>query len=442
MTKYKETLDWLFTQLPMFQRVGATAMKKDLTNIRKLCAALGNPQEKFKTLHIAGTNGKGSTAHLLSAILQAHGYKTGLYTSPHYRDFRERIKIDGSLISRKAVIQFVENHKDIFEEIQPSFFEITVALTFKHFADERVDIAVIETGLGGRLDSTNIITPLLSIITNIGYDHQQFLGDTLPLIAGEKAGIIKPGVPVVVGESHPETAPVFRQKATEEKSEIYFADEKYNAEIIKTQYPNGSGKNAHREVLTTFSVKDKSNDSKEIYDLNLTGTYQGKNLQTVLQTLEILPQVWSDFELKEEKLKTAFTNLKKLTRFIGRWHILAGDPLTIADSAHNEAGIRLIISQLAEINYQKLHFVLGMVNDKDIEKILSMLPKNATYYFAKANIPRGLDAKILQEKAQAEGLQGRAYSSVKNAWKAAKRKATADDLIYIGGSTFVVAEVV
>ena len=442
MTKYKETLEWLFTQLPMFQRVGATAMKKDLTNIRKLCAALGNPQEKFKTLHIAGTNGKGSTAHLLSAVLQTHGFKTGLYTSPHYRDFRERIKIDGALISKKAVIEFVEKYKNLFAEIKPSFFEITVALAFKHFADREVDIAVIETGLGGRLDSTNIITPLLSIITNIGYDHQQFLGDTLPLIAGEKAGIIKRGVPVIIGETQEETAPVFRQKAEKENADIYFADENFRAEILRTRYPTGSGKNAHKEVLTTFSVKNLKENTKRICEINLTGSYQAKNLQTVLQTLEILPRVWSDFTLNAGLTQNAFGKLKTLTRFIGRWHILGNEPLIIADSAHNEAGIQLIISQLSKITCQNLHFVLGMVNDKDIEKILSMLPKNATYYFAKANIPRGLDVKELKRKAELQGLQGRTYTSVGNALKAAKRKAATEDLIYIGGSTFTVAEVV
>lgn len=442
MTKYKATLEWLFTQLPMFQRVGAMAFKKDLTNIRKLCAALGNPQDKFKAIHIAGTNGKGSTAHMLSAVMQSHGFKTGLYTSPHYRDFRERIKIDGKLISQKSVISFVEENKTLFEEIRPSFFEITVALAFKHFADKKVDIAIIETGLGGRLDSTNIITPLLSIITNIGFDHQQFLGDTLPLIAGEKAGIIKENVPVIVGATHEETAPVFIAKAKEMNAKITFADAHIVAEEIESPLVSEYGNPTDKTVITTFHVDIKAMDMADDYDLNLMGAYQAKNLQTVLQSLFILPTVWSDFEPQEEKIKTAFSNLKTLTNFIGRWHLLGREPNIIADSAHNSHGITVALKQIKEIYFKQLHFVIGMVNDKDIEKILSMLPSHATYYFAKANIPRGLDATELKKKGKAVGLKGRAYSTVKNALKAAKRNAEKDDLIYVGGSTFVVAEVV
>ncbi|MGK0364039.1 MAG: dihydrofolate synthase/folylpolyglutamate synthase [Saprospiraceae bacterium] len=442
MTKYKATLDWLFTQLPMFQRVGAMAFKKDLTNIRKLCAALGNPQDKIKTIHIAGTNGKGSTAHMLSAVMQSHGFKTGLYTSPHYRDFRERIKIDGKLISQKAVIKFVEENKTMFEEIRPSFFEITVALAFTHFANKKVDIAIIETGLGGRLDSTNIITPLLSIITNIGFDHQQFLGDTLPLIAGEKAGIIKENVPVIVGETNEETAPVFIAKAKEMNAEITFADAHIVAEEIESPLVSEYGNPTDKTVITTFHVGIEEMNMVDDYDLNLMGAYQAKNLQTVIQSLFILPSVWSDFEPQAEKIKIGFSNLKTLTNFIGRWHLLGREPNIIADSAHNSHGITVALNQINEIYFEQLHFVIGMVNDKDIEKILSMLPLNAAYYFAKANIPRGLDAGELKKKAVSVGLKGRAYSSVKNALKAAKRKAGKDDLIYVGGSTFVVAEVV
>lgn len=439
---YKETLDWLYTQLPMFQRVGAQAMKKDLTNIKKLCAALGTPQDRFPTVHIAGTNGKGSTAHLLAAVLQAHGFKTGLYTSPHYKDFRERIKIDGALISKKSVIDFTAENRALFEEIKPSFFEITVALAFDYFARQKVDIAVIETGLGGRLDSTNIIKPLLAVITNISYDHQQFLGDTLELIAGEKAGIIKENTPVVIGETQEETRPVFLKKAEEESAAIYFADQEFKAEYNHPFQGASPESFTHRSVLADFDVLNLKSSKSTTYAVNLIGAYQAKNLQTVLKSIEILAQQWAPLKIEEDKLQTAFSDLKQLTNFIGRWHLLGQNPLILADSAHNEGGIRLAMQQIEGINYTKLHFVIGMVNDKEVEKVLRMLPKEAKYYFAKADIPRGLDAEVLREKAVALGLKGGKYSSVRNALKAAKRAAGVEDLIYVGGSTFVVAEVV
>ena len=442
MTKYQETLDWLFTQLPMYQRVGDTAFKKDLTNIAKLCTALGNPQEKFKAIHIAGTNGKGSTAHLLSAVMQTHGLKTGLYTSPHYRDFRERIKFNNKLISEEAVIAFTEDNKALFQKIQPSFFEITVAMAFKYFADKEVDIAIIETGLGGRLDSTNIITPLLSVITNIGFDHQKFLGNTLPLIAGEKAGIIKENVPVIIGETHKETAPVFKRKAKEMKSDIYFADQLINVEEIPEPDDQKYRKITDKTVRTTFKIEIPDLDFTQEYEVNLMGSYQAKNLRTVMQTLMVLNEIWDDFELYEELITEAFANLKSLTRFIGRWHLLGTEPTIIADSAHNKPGIKLAMQQLDKLYFEEIHVVLGMVNDKDITDILKMLPLNAFYYFAKPDIPRGLPAAELSAKARAVNLDGRTYASVKLALRAAKSNAEKDDLIYVGGSTFVVAEVV
>lgn len=442
MKKYNETLGWLYDQLPMFQRVGATAMKKDLTNIKKLCAALGNPTEHFPCIHIAGTNGKGSTAHLLSAVMQEHGFKTGLYTSPHYRDFRERIKLNGKLISKKKVIDFVKNNKALFLEIKPSFFEITVALAFDFFAKEKVDIAIIETGLGGRLDSTNIVMPLISIITNISFDHQQFLGNTLAEIAGEKAGIIKQSIPVVVGETQKETTPVFQRRAKEQNAPLFFADQDYQA-VEKNPFKNvKTSEFTHANVLTTFDITNLKTKEEETLKVNLIGAYQAKNIQTVLKSLKVLSSYWPDFQIDRNKVRAAFQNLKSLTNFIGRWHLLGTEPTIIADSAHNEDGLRLAMQQLNTIDFQKLHFVLGMVNDKDVDKVLDMLPKDAKYYFAKADIPRGLAAKTLAEKAHTRQLKGRSYTSVKNALRAAKRAVQNKDLIYVGGSTFVVAEVI
>lgn len=426
--QYKETLDYLYSQLPMFQRVGAAAFKKDLTNIRALCEFLGNPQEKFPSIHVAGTNGKGSTCYMLSAILQAHGYKTGLYVSPHYKDFRERVRINGVYVPKKFVVEFAERIKPMIEKIQPSFFEITVALAFEYFAQSKIDVAVIEVGMGGRLDSTNIITPLVSVITNISYDHMQFLGNTLPEIAGEKAGIIKPKVPVVIGETQSETKPVFDAKATEMHASIVYADQHFEAAI--------------QDQSLTHTVFDVTQDGKLKYKnliVNVHADYQAKNLQTALQAVEVLKQ---HFSLEENKIRAGLHDLKKRTRFIGRWQLLGEKPIILADSAHNEGGLQLAMQQLTKIPHLNLHFVLGVVNDKDLSKMLSMLPRNARYYFAKANIPRGLDAKVLQEQAAAVGLKGKTYISVKNALKAAKRQARPDDLIYVGGSIFVVAEVV
>lgn len=426
--QYKRTLDYLFKQLPMFQRVGPVAFKKDLTNILALAELLGQPQKQFPSIHIAGTNGKGSVAHMLSAILQAQGYKTGLYTSPHYYDFRERIKINGQKVDKSFIIDFVESHKASFTGLNPSYFEINVAMAFDYFAKQKVDIAVIETGLGGRLDSTNIVEPLLSIITNISFDHVNFLGNTLPAIAGEKAGIIKKGKPIVVGETHRETKPVFEKKAEELGSQITFADQHYEAKLLSTDLEHSFFDIFKDDQLVFGNLK-----------ANLLGGFQTKNLVTALQSVEQLQEL--DLAINEEAIRDGLGDLKRIANFIGRWQVLNHRPLTIADSAHNEAGLELVIGQLKSLKYQRLHFVYGTVNDKDPTKALPFLPKEAIYYFAKANIPRGLDAKTLQEMAKSYGLNGRAYISVKNALQAAKKKAGPDDLIFIGGSIFVVGEV-
>ncbi|MCO6476630.1 MAG: bifunctional folylpolyglutamate synthase/dihydrofolate synthase [Phaeodactylibacter sp.] len=426
--RYQETLDFLYSQLPMFQRIGPAAFKKDLNNIRSLCAALGNPERRFPSLHIAGTNGKGSTAHMLAAVLQAAGWRVGLYTSPHYRDFRERIKINGRYITRRQAVEFVDRCRPLFSSIQPSFFEITVAMAFDHFARQKVDIAVIEVGLGGRLDSTNIITPELSVITNISFDHMDFLGDTLPLIAAEKAGIIKPGIPVVVGETQAESRPVFLEKAAAEGAPIIFADQHFRAEEQEAAL-------AH----TTYHIYK---DGQLLYDnlqLNAHGPYQYKNLQSVLQALEWLPV---RFRVSEAQLREGLFRLRERTRLLGRWQVLGEKPTILCDSAHNEAGMELAMKAIQEMPFDGLHIVLGTVKDKDPGKLLRHLPPRAYYYFARPDIPRGHDAELLREKAAALGLKGRAYSSVRNALRAARRHAGPESLIYVGGSIFVVAEVV
>jgi len=432
---YQQTLDYLYSQLPMFTRDGASAFKKDLTNTLELCKRLDDPHKKFKSVHIAGTNGKGSTSHMLAAILQTAGYKTGLYTSPHLRDFRERIRINGEMISEEHVIDFVEDHKQDFEDIKPSFFEMTVAMAFDAFAKAEVDIAIIEVGLGGRLDSTNIITPLLSVITNIGWDHMNMLGDTLPLIAGEKAGVIKPGIPVIVGEYQSEVADVFINKAKAESAPISFASEEWflNPEA-------GSRKSevtdylefeisAHHSPLTTHHLR-----------LDLPGIYQLKNAKTVLSAVEELRR--QGFTISDEQVKSALGSVKRLTGLHGRWETLSHHPLTICDTGHNPEGITEVLKNIESTPHENLHIVMGVVNDKDISKILAMLPKHATYYFCKPDIPRGLDAELLQQKAEAFGLHGEIYMSVKTALKAAQSQADKNDLVFVGGSTFVVAEIV
>jgi dihydrofolate synthase/folylpolyglutamate synthase len=434
---YQQTIQYLYTQLPMFTRDGASAFKKDLTNTLELCKRLGDPQYRFKSVHIAGTNGKGSTSHMLAAILQIAGYKTGLYTSPHLKDFRERIRINGQMISEQTVIDFVAAHHTDFDEIAPSFFEMTVALAFDVFAKEKVDIAIIEVGLGGRLDSTNIITPLLSVITNIGWDHMNMLGDTLQLIAGEKAGIIKPGIPVIVGELQPETAQTFIAKAHQEGSGILFASEEWivdenskpKTQNSKTQFEYADLTITHHSQLTTYYLQ-----------LDLTGTYQLKNVKTVLSAVDELRM--QGFVITDNHIATALRQVKTLTGLHGRWEILNIQPLTICDTGHNPDGIQEVIKSIAAIDYHHLHFVMGMVNDKDITKVLAMLPKNATYYFCKPDIPRGLDAENLKLQAESFSLHGQAYPSVKEALRSAQANANDNDLVFVGGSTFVVAEIV
>lgn len=430
---YTETLDYLYTQLPMFTRVGASAFKKDLTNTIALCAKLDNPQHKFKSIHVGGTNGKGSTSHMLAAVLQTAGYKTGLYTSPHLKDFRERIRINGQMIGEQEVVDFVAQHQIDFEEIEPSFFEMTVAMAFDAFARHEVDIAIIEVGLGGRLDSTNIITPLLSIITNIGWDHMNLLGNSLPEIAGEKAGIIKPDIPVIIGEHQTEVAQIFLDKATQEKAELVFASDKWSIEI-QAQDSRGL-----LPIVATHTPPP-AHPTPLLLTLDLTGTYQLKNVKTVLSAVEELRR--QEFTITNEQVTQALAQVQLLTGLQGRWHTLSTNPLTICDTGHNPDGIEEVLKNIAAVSYKHLHFVLGMVNDKDITKVLSMLPKDATYYFCKPDIPRGLEAEALQQQAAQLNLQGETYHSVKAALQAAKQQAKADDLVFAGGSTFVVAEIV
>jgi len=422
---YKEALEYLYAQLPMFQRQGAAAYKKDLTNTLKICEAVGNPQNLTQTIHIAGTNGKGTTSHIIAGGLQAQGIKVGLYTSPHYKDFRERIKINGKYISQKYIIDFINNHREAIETIKPSFFEMTFVMALQYFVSQKVDIAVIETGLGGRLDSTNVITPLLSIITNISYDHQSMLGDTLSEIAGEKAGIIKPKIPVIIGETQDEVQQVFLKKAENTQSDIFFADQ--HTKINKNLQKDEASYDIFIDGVQWLS------DLK----IDIDGPFQDKNLITSLYSLKFLSQF---LPISTEKIKEFFPQLAKNLGYMGRWQVLSHHPLVIADSAHNEGGLRYVMSRLEHVNQGHIHVVLGFVNDKNVADIIPFFPKNATYYFAKANIPRGLDAKTLQIQANEFGLNGKRYVSVKNAYKAAKRKAKPMDTIFIGGSIFVVAE--
>lgn len=402
---YQETVDWMYLQLPMYQQQGASAYKKDLANALLLAKHLGNPEEKIKSIHVAGTNGKGSTSSMIASVLHEAGYKVGLYTSPHLKDFRERIKINGKEITADFVVQFMNENKSFFMENQLSFFEMTVGLAFDYFVKEEVDVAVIEVGMGGRLDSTNIITPLVSVITNIGFDHMQFLGNTIPAIAGEKAGIIKPRIPVVIGEYTDETKPVFMAKSEAMQSEMFFASD---------------------EVMYDYTSA-------------LVGDYQFYNKKTVVKTIEVLK---SNFEVTEENLKAGFMNVVQNTGLLGRWQQIRDKPKVICDTAHNSHGLKIVLNQIRKETFKQLFIVLGVVNDKDLEDILPLFPKNAHYFFSKPNIARGLDSKILQEKAANYGLMGEVYDSISMAYVEVLKQATADDFVYIGGSTFVVAEIV
>lgn len=422
---YAETLDYMFNALPMFQRIGAAAFKKDLSNTLALCKHLGNPEQKIKTIHVAGTNGKGSTSHMLAAILMKAGYKVGLYTSPHLKSFTERIKVDGTCISEEAVVAFVAANRTYLDELKPSFFEMTVGMAFWYFAKEQVDLAVIEVGMGGRLDSTNVIVPEVSIITNIGYDHMQFLGDTLPLIAAEKAGIIKHNVPVVISHTQEEIISVFQQQADAQNSMIYFAQESYHVERL-----------ADRQGLASYRVEG---DAKLVLHVQLLGNYQAKNLPGVLKTIDVLQA--KGWTIPIDALQQGLQSVIDLTGLKGRWQILAEKPLLICDTGHNEDGIRMILDQLEQYEYHQLWMVLGMVNDKDVSKILSLLPKAAQYIFCQASIPRAMPAEDLAKQAASVDLQGVVIPNVNEAIEFAKKKAAPEDLIFIGGSTFVVAEI-
>ena len=426
---YKETLDWMFNKLPMYQRIGAAAYKADLNNTIQLLNLLNNPHHNFKSVHVAGTNGKGSVSHMLASVFQEAGYKTGLYTSPHLRDFRERIRINGEMIPEENVVQFIDSYKDKFEAMELSFFEMTVGMAFDYFSNEKVDIAIVEVGMGGRLDSTNLITPELSIITNIDFDHMKFLGNTRAKIAYEKAGIIKPNVPVVIGETHPETQQVFIDKAQECNSPIYFADQIFDCDKIHIE----------SQTEQQFDVWKNSELYMEALEIPLMGNYQQKNLTTVMCALDLLHD---KFNLSDDNIRYGIGKVIRNTHLMGRWQILNKDPLTIADTGHNVAGITEVVRQLAEMSYGKLHFVLGMVNDKDIDSVLQLLPRGAEYYFCKADIPRGLDANILAGKAFEMGLRGQVYESVSHAYRSAVNNAYFGDVVFVGGSNFTVAEVV
>jgi len=425
---YQETLDYMYSKLPMFHRIGPAALKPDLNNTIALCKALGNPETQFKSIHIAGTNGKGSVSHLLASILQEAGYKTGLYTSPHLLDFRERIKINGEMIDQKTVTAFIKKNQKLIDKMQPSFFEVTVAMAFEYFAANEVDIAVIETGLGGRLDSTNVIKPVLSVITNISYDHQNLLGETLAEIASEKAGIIKARVPVVIGKQDPETDPVFSKKAKEMNSPLFQAA----ANIVY--------KNPHLDngMLKAEYMNKRSGSIYHVLS-PLSGQYQLENITTVLQSVEVLND--KDFKLSKENIKNGLKNVKENTGLRGRWEILGTSPLIIADVAHNEAGLEAVFEQANDLTRGKMRVVYGMVKDKDIDKAIDMLPKKAHYYFAQPNLPRALAVKDLNKVATKAGLNGKPFNSVKEAYLKAVEEALPNDIILVVGSVFVVAEV-
>lgn len=425
---YQQTINYLFSRLPMFSRIGTAAFKKDLTNTITLCEWLGDPHKKFKSIHIAGTNGKGSVSHMLAAIFQSAGYKTGLYTSPHLKDFRERIKINGEMVSEQFVIGFTEKIKPLIEKTEPSFFEITVAMAFDYFAEQKVDVAIIEVGLGGRFDSTNIITPELSVITNIGWDHMNILGDSLEKIAFEKAGIIKPGVPVVIGEFLPETKKVFEQIAADRNAELHPASQKRN--IAGWKWEN-------HELIA--EVAEGLKPDHKFFHLDLPGIYQVKNLLTVLEAVSVLKQI--GFNLSDNAVHTGLQKTKKLTGLHGRWEVVQEHPTVVLDVGHNEDGIKQIVQQIELTGFHELHIVLGVVKDKEVEKVLSLLPHSAHFYFTQAHIPRALPADVLKEKADRLNLKGEVYPDVNTAINISKSKANRDDLILVCGSVFLVGEV-
>lgn len=425
---YQEALRYLYDHLPMFSKLGKDAIKKDITNVRRLCTAVGDPQEKFKSVHIAGTNGKGSTSHMLAAVLQSCGYKVGLYTSPHLVDFRERIRINGVPVSKQWVVDFISRHQSLIDDVAPSFFEVTVAMAFQFFADEQVDIAVVETGLGGRLDSTNIITPILSLITNISYDHKDVLGSSLREIATEKAGIIKEKVPVLIGEQQEETANVFFETSVHRQSAIYYAQSLWDLVRVRTE-----GGNAHYKAIHKAR--------REMHDLHtdVLGSYQVHNIKTVLAAAEILNER-SGLRLPLEQVLDAFGRTKALTGLRGRWEQLSQQPLVIADVAHNPAGVQEVLAQWQAVDAARKHIVVGFVKDKDVAEALSLFPKEAIYHFCNAQIPRALPAADLAVIAQNLGLQGSVYATIANAVDYAKTSLSPDDALLITGSFFVVGE--
>lgn len=431
--EYKAAIDYLFNQFPSFKKYGANAVKYGLHNIETLCDALDNPQKKFKSIHVAGTNGKGSVTHILSAIFMAAGYKTGTFTSPHYVDFRERIKIDGKYISKNEVVEFIKNNKILFEQINASFFEITAAMAFWHFQQQQVDIAIIETGLGGRLDSTNIITPQLSVITNIGLDHQNMLGNTLVEIAGEKAGIIKPNVPVVIGEEQKEVKQVFIDKCKTENILLFYANEMLSIEKVDNE--------CEFEKLTYKASYQKRKKQIE-FETDLIASYQIKNLTTAIAATEVYNNFRHNYLIRKNALVKALRNIKTTTKMLGKWMVLQNKPTVIADSAHNLPGINAILNTLNKYNFNQLHIVLGMMKDKEVNEVLKLLPKSATYYFCSPNFLRAMDSTVLKEEAATFNLNGDAYTNVNEATEAAIKKATADDLVLITGSCFVVAAVI
>jgi len=428
---YEETLAYLFEKLPMFHRIGPAAYKANLDNTHSIMDLLDHPEKDFRCVHIAGTNGKGSTSHMLASILQQSGYKTGLYTSPHLRDFRERIRVNGKMIEKTEVVKFVKKYRKDFEKIEPSFFEWTVGLAFDYFSRKDVDIAIIETGLGGRLDSTNVVTPLVSVITNVQWDHMNLLGNTLQKIAKEKAGIIKKEIPVVIGTTQKETSAIFKTTSKKYSAPIYFADKIFRADQSEEMLQSG---NQYLDVS-----RNKQPYLKDL-KLDLGGWYQLKNIPTVLQTAELLQD--KGFELNRKNIRKGLGAVRKNTGFSGRWQVLGKNPLIVADTGHNVDGISEVIEQLKNIPYRKLHFVIGMVSDKDSSGILKLLPKKATYYFCKPDIPRGKNPEELRKEASAAGLKGKIYKSVASAFNHAKDEAGKNDLIFVGGSTFVVAEVI
>jgi dihydrofolate synthase/folylpolyglutamate synthase len=426
---YTETIDFLYSQLPVFHRIGKAAYKANLNNTLALDNHFDHPHHKFKSVHIAGTNGKGSVSHIIASVLQEAGYTTALYTSPHLKDYRERIRINGAMIPEAEVIAFVENHTGIIRSVNPSFFEMSVAMAFEYFAKEKVDVGVIETGLGGRLDSTNIITPLLSIITNIGHDHMDLLGDTLEKIAVEKAGIIKKNVPVIIGETLPETRNIFSERAVLMESDLFFASEIYDCIL---QDPD------MLTELRKFILRRRESGELITGESALLGDYQKSNLQIVISAVEILKD---HFHISRQNIIDGISKVILNTGLRGRWQILGRDPLIVCDTGHNIEGLAFVMNQIAGIPKSALHLVIGFVRDKDLRALLSLFPEDATYYFTKASVPRALDEKILQSEALKFGLKGNIFPGVMDAFAAAKENASKDEMIFIGGSTFVVAEV-